>query len=142
MSGQRCPIDHREMETRAGRLPRPVRKALYLALGFVSVIMGVIGIAIPVWPTTCFLLLAGWCFARSSRRAERWLFGNPIFGRYLTAYKLRGTISSRVRGASLVGLWGSIAASTYFVFDQLWLVALLVIVASAVSAHLLSLRTE
>ena len=137
-----CPVDHEAVEERAGRLPRPLRKAAYLSLGVASVVMGVIGIVVPVWPTTCFLLLAGWCFARSSPRAEEWLYRNRLFGRYLSAYRLHGVVSTRVRGISLAVLWVSIAASIYFVFDHLWLVAFLAVLAGVISVHLLSLSTQ
>lgn len=137
-----CPVDHESTERAVDRLPRPVRNGVYVSLGWLSVAAGVVGVLIPVWPTTCFLLLAGWCFARSSKRAERWLYRNRWFGGYLRAYRERGIISSRVRGASLAALWASIAVSAYFVIERLWLVALLVLVAGSVTVHLCSLPTE
>ena len=105
-------------------------------------VFGVIGIAVPVWPTTCFLLLAGWCFARSSPRAERWLHENRLFGRYLRDYRERGIISPSVRRNSLVVLWGFIAVSAFLVAERLWLVALLLTVALVVTTHLYTLPTE
>ena len=139
---QDCPIDHDAAERAVDRLPGPVRRSVYFAVGASSVVFGVIGIAVPVWPTTCFLLLAGWCFARSSPRAERWLHENRIFGRYLRDYRERGIISHRVRRNSLVVLWGSIGVSALLVAERLWLVALLLIVASLVTLHLYTLPTE
>lgn len=114
---------------------------MYFGIGSVSVTMGVIGIFVPLWPTTCFLLLAGWCFARSSRRAERWLYENRLFGRYLKDYRERGVISSRVRATSVATLWLFIAISAFLLASQLWAVALLLLVAVAVTAHLYSLPT-
>jgi uncharacterized membrane protein YbaN (DUF454 family) len=106
------------------------------------VAFGVIGILVPLWPTTCFLLLAGWCFARSSPRAERWLHENPLFGKYLRDYRERGIISTHVRRTSLAVLWVFIGASAIMFMGRLWVVALLLLVASAVTAHLYSLPTE
>jgi uncharacterized protein len=139
---QDCPIDHEAAEQLAESLPSPIRRGAYFAVGAVSVVLGVIGIFVPLWPTTCFLLLAGWCFARSSKRAERWLHENRFFGRYLKDYREYGIISRRVRLTSVATLWLFIGASAYFFMGRLWVVALLLVVASAVTAHLYSLPTE
>jgi uncharacterized membrane protein YbaN (DUF454 family) len=137
-----CPVDHDAAERALGRLPGPVRRGVYFAVGATGVVFGVIGIVVPVWPTTCFLLLAGWCFARSSPRAERWLHENRLFGRYLRDYRERGIVSRRTRRASLVVLWLSIGVSSALVLDTPWLVVLLLLVAAAVSVHLYALPSE
>ena len=137
-----CPIDHDAAERAVDALPSPVRRGVYFSIGTISVALGVIGIAVPLWPTTCFLLLAAWCFARSSRRAERWLHENRVFGRYLRDYRERGIISSRVRRTSVTTLWIFIGLSAFFFAGRLWLVALLMLVAGAVTLHLYSLPTE
>ena len=139
---QDCPIDHEAAERTVDRLPDPVRRGVYFSVGATSVALGVIGIVVPLWPTTCFLLLAGWCFARSSPRAERWLHENRLFGRYLRDYRERGIISSRVRHTSLVVLWGFIGVSAILLMSRLWAVAILLFVALAVTVHLYSLPTE
>ena len=139
---QDCPVDHDAAERAVDSLPGPVRRSVYFGVGATSVVFGVIGIAVPVWPTTCFLLLAGWCFARSSPRAERWLHENRLFGRYLRDYRERGIVSPRVRRSSLVVLWGFIGVSALIMAERLWLVALLLIVATTVTLHLYTLPTE
>lgn len=136
-----CPIDHAAAERAAHALPNPLRRGLYFSVGTVSVVLGVIGIFVPIWPTTCFLLLAGWCFARSSRRAERWLHGNRLFGRYLRDYRERGVISPRVRLSSVTVLWLFIAISSALVGFEPWIVGLLLLVAGAVTLHLYTLPT-
>jgi len=115
---------------------------VYFAVGWISVACGVIGIFVPLWPTTCFLLLAGWCFARSSQRAERWLYENRVFGRYLKDYREHGVISSQVRLASLLVLWGFIGLSAFLLASRLWAVAILLLVAVAVTVHLVTLPTK
>ena len=137
-----CPVDHHTAERAVDSLPGPIRRGVYFAIGCASVTLGIIGIFVPLWPTTCFLLLAGWCFARSSPRAERWLHENRLFGRYLRDYRERGIISSRVRLTSVVTLWVFIGASAFLLVGRLWLVALLLLVAGAVTAHLYSLPSE
>ncbi len=139
---QECPVDHDAAERAVDALPGPVRRSVYFGIGSLSVVLGVIGIFVPLWPTTCFLLLSGWCFARSSRRAERWLHENRVFGRYLSDYRERGIISSRVRRTSVATLWVFIAASTLVFAGRPWVVALLLLVAGAVTLHLYSLPTQ
>jgi uncharacterized protein len=137
-----CPVDHDAAERAVDRLPGPLRRGVYFATGATSVVFGVVGILVPVWPTTCFLLLAAWCFARSSPRAERWLHENRLFGRYLRDYRERGIISASAKRTSLVVLWGFMAVSALLVAERPWLVGLLLIVAAAVTAHLYRLPTE
>ncbi|HET9947861.1 MAG TPA: YbaN family protein [Longimicrobiales bacterium] len=139
---QECPVDHEAAERALGRLPGSVRRGVYLGTGWAAVALGLIGIAVPLLPTTCFLLLAGWCFARSSPRAERWLHENRLFGRYLRDYRERGIVSVRVRRTTLAVLWGVIGASAFFFAERLWVVALLLLVAVAVTVHLYTLPTE
>jgi len=122
-------------------LPSPIRRGVYFTVGAVSVVLGVIGIFVPLWPTTCFLLLAGWCFARSSQRAERWLYENRLFGHYLNDYRNEGVISARVRTTSVATLWLFIGISGFLLASRLWAVALLLLVAVAVTVHLYSLPT-
>lgn len=134
-----CPVDHEAAERAAQVLPGPLRRGVYFAVGAVSVVMGVIGILVPLWPTTCFLLLAGWCFARSSARAERWLHENRLFGRYLRDYRERGVVSGRVRSTSVVVMWTFMAISGILLQERLWVVALLALVGVAVTVHLYTL---
>jgi uncharacterized membrane protein YbaN (DUF454 family) len=136
-----CPIDHKAAERAAEALPNPLRRWAYFSFGAVSVALGVVGIVVPLWPTTCFLLLAGWCFARSSHRAERWLHENRLFGRYLRDYREKGVISSRIRTTSVMTLWAFMGLSAFLLWERLWIVALLVLIGSAVTVHLFSLPT-
>ena len=137
-----CPVDHEVAERALDGLRGPVRRVLYFSAGSLSVAAGLVGIVVPLLPTTCFLLLSGWCFSRSSRRAERWLYENSLFGRHLSDYRNRGIITSQVRRRSLTTLWVFIGLSAFLLAARLWVVALLLVVACAVTIHLYSLPTE
>ncbi len=84
---------------------------LYLGFGWFFVGLGIVGAFLPVMPTTIFLIIAAWCFARSSPELEAWLLAHPVFGTALRRWREKGAISRR---AKLMAS-GMIAAS-YTVF--------------------------
>jgi uncharacterized membrane protein YbaN (DUF454 family) len=75
------------------RLPRP----LLFAAGWVFTTLGVIGVILPLMPGTVFLILAAWCFSRSSPRFEAWLVNHPRLGPPVLKWRESGTISRRVK---------------------------------------------
>ena len=83
-----------------------VKSRIYIAAGFVCVALGVIGIPTPLLPTTPFLLLAAYFFARGSERWHRWLMTHPTLSPYILAFRdKRGlTRAQKWRVAGLVTL--------------------------------------
>lgn len=131
----------RDSEVVARRpLPWPLR-ALLLVTGTIFVGIGVLGIFLPLLPTTVFLLIAAACYARSSERAYDWLMTNRVFGRYLRNYQEeRGaTMTSKV--FTIAFLWVGIGATIYFISAPIWLAALLGVIATGVTIHLVRLKT-
>jgi uncharacterized protein len=84
----------------APRLLRP----LYFAAGLLMLALGIIGAFVPVMPTTIFLILAAWCFARSSPRLEQWLMSHPKFGPVLVAWRREGAIPRRAKIFACLGM--------------------------------------
>lgn len=70
---------------------------VYLGLGWFFVALGIIGAFLPIMPTTIFLIIAAWCFARSSPELEAWLLDHPMFGQTLRNWRERGAISRRAK---------------------------------------------
>lgn len=70
---------------------------VWLVAGILSLGLGVIGIALPLVPTVPFLLLAAFCFARSSERLHGWLLSHPTFGPSIESWNSRGAISKRAK---------------------------------------------
>lgn len=89
----------------ASRPLKPMRR-LYLCLGYGSIALAVIGLALPLLPTTPFLLLAIWCFARSSPERVEWLYEHPRFGGLLSSWRDEGAIplSAKISAVGALGL--------------------------------------
>ena len=116
-------------------------RGVLIVAGCVSLGVGVLGIPLPVLPTTPFLLLAAFCFARSSPRLLHWLMNNRLFGRYLRNYCEKKGVPARVKVYTLVLLWGVIGLSAFVAIDRWWLRILLLLIATGVTVHVLRLPT-
>jgi uncharacterized membrane protein YbaN (DUF454 family) len=117
-----------------------VKKALYIAGGSISLVLAVVGIFLPVLPTTPLLLLAAFCYLRSSQRLYQWLMRHPVLGRYIWQYMENGAISTRNKVSALIFLWAAILVAIYFV-SALWLKALLLVIAIGVTVHISRLKS-
>jgi uncharacterized membrane protein YbaN (DUF454 family) len=118
-----------------------VRQWLLTAVGMLAMALGIIGIFVPLLPTTPFLLLAASCFVRSSDRSYRWLINHPWFGSYIRNYREHRAIPLRTKVTAVAVLWSMIGFTALRVVPLWWVSGLLVLVAGAVTIHLLSLRT-
>ncbi|EKF19516.1 transmembrane protein [Nitratireductor pacificus pht-3B] len=80
------------------------KRAIMLVMGFVMLVLGVIGIFLPVMPTAVFLILAAWFFGRSSPALERRLLENPRFGGMLRNWRDHGAIPRRAKLFAVAGI--------------------------------------
>ncbi|MDP3411236.1 YbaN family protein [Bosea sp. (in: a-proteobacteria)] len=76
---------------------RHLRRPLLLVAGWILTALGVVGMVLPLMPGTIFLILAAWCFSRSSPRFEAWLLGHPRLGPQIRRWRHAGTIDRRVK---------------------------------------------
>lgn len=79
-------------------------RLVYLLAGLLATAIGAVGVFVPLLPTVPFLLVAAWCFARSSRRLEIWLRGNRWFGPALEDWEREGAISVRAKTIALASI--------------------------------------
>jgi len=114
---------------------------LYVAGGSLAVGLGTLGVFLPLLPTTPFLLLAAWCYARGSRRFHTWLLGIRWCGAYIRAWQERRGVPMRFKVLAIVALWVSISSSALLVVNAWWLRGVLWAIAVGVTVHLVKLPT-
>lgn len=110
--------------------------------GIFCVILGFVGIFVPVLPTTPFLLLAAFFFARSSDRFLHWLLTNRWFGRYIKNYREGRGIPAKEKAFTIVSLWVSIGFAAFYFVPVWWGRLILLIIAVGVTTHLLRVNTH
>ena len=118
-----------------------IKKAILIILGFLLIILGAVGVAIPVLPTTPFILLAALCFSISSRKLHDWLRRNRIFGQYIENYHTKQGISIWLKAASIAFLWTGLIISMIIV-RTVWIYIVLGLVGIGVTIHLLLIKTK
>lgn len=118
-----------------------MKKILLISLGSISILMGVIGIFVPILPTTPFLLLAAWSYARSSDKYYNKLMNSKVLGGYIKNYRDKKAMPVRVKIVTISLLWISILYSAVFAINIYWVKMLLIVIAVLVTFHLLNLRT-
>jgi len=112
-------------------------RTLLIVAGSVFVVVAIVGIFIPLLPTTPFLLLAAACYARGSQRFYDWLLNNRWFGRYIRDYREGRGIALRVKALTLLLLWVTIGFSAAFAVHSLPVRIVLGVIAVGVTAHIL-----
>ena len=122
-------------------ISKPV-KILLIASGTFFIGVGIIGIFIPVLPTTPFLLLSAALYARSSQRFYNWLISNKIFGRFIKDYREGKGIPLRLKIATVILLWVTIGCSAIFAIDIFWVRLLLFLIAVGVTIHIIRIRPK
>ena len=89
-------------------------RAAWLAAGLLFLGVGIVGVVLPVLPTTPFLLLAAACFARSSKRFYDWLLDHPSFGPLVREWREHRSIPWRTKLFAIALMSGTLAASIVF----------------------------
>ena len=120
-------------------ISKPV-KILLIASGTFFIGVGIIGIFIPVLPTTPFLLLSAALYARSSQRFYNWLISNRIFGKFIKDYREGKGIPLKVKIITIILLWITIGCSAIFAIDIFWVRIILIIIAAGVTIHIIRIK--
>ena len=117
-----------------------LRMVLIIA-GTFFVGLGIIGIFVPLLPTTPFLLLATACYAKSSLRFYLWLLNNRWFGNYIRDYRSGNGVLLKVKVTSILILWVTIILSSFFMIRNIFISIGLVTIAIITTIHILNIRT-
>lgn len=127
--------------TRNQKYNSPLIRYLLIIIGSISVALAVLGIVLPVLPTTPFLLLAAWCYARSSTRFYVWLMTHRLWGKYLRDYTSGKGVPRSIKVWALTLLWAAILGSAFLAVEITWVRILMIVIAIGVSIHILKIRT-
>ena len=114
-------------------------KLILISFGWINLALGVIGVFLPILPTTPFILLTAWCFSRSSPKFHQWLISHKHLGPIVKAWESEEGIPPHACYKAIAMTWLGIMISMLIV-AKLWAVILLCSIGLAVSMHLLNLR--
>lgn len=81
-----------------------MKRFFYLIVGFGFIAIAIAGLALPVLPTTPFLLVAAGCFAKSSRRCHQWLLNNKLFGAIILNWQTRRCIPQKSKRVAVLSI--------------------------------------
>ena len=112
------------------------KRRLLIGAGTLATGLGIIGVFIPLLPTTPFLLLAAACYMRSSERFYHWLINNRIFGAYVRNYIEGRGMPIRIKIFTILLLWLAIGLSITFGVQNIVIRIVLICIAIGVTAHI------
>lgn len=118
------------------------RKYFYLVSGVILVAIGVIGIFLPVLPTTIFLILASACFVKGSPKANEWLRNHKILGMYLKNYQDGTGLTLKAKVINIFLLWSMILISAFLFTEEIYIRLILIAIAIGVTIHLVMVKTK
>lgn len=112
-----------------------------MILGSVALVLGIVGIFLPLLPTTPFLLLAAALYFRSSERLYTWLLNQRCLGAYIRNFREHRAIPLRAKIVSVAMVWVTLLYCAFGVSDVWWGSVLFILLASAITWHILSFKT-
>ena len=95
-------------------------KPVYFIIGIVSMLLGAVGVVLPVLPTTPFLLLSAWCFAKSSRRFHCWFISTAFYKNHLDSVVQHRSMTWRTK-LSLLAVASTMLLFAMYFMSNLWL---------------------
>ena len=116
-------------------------KYLFAFIGTVSLALGIMGVFLPVLPTTPFLLLSAAMYMRSSHRLYEWLMSHKHLGAYIKNFREHKALPLRVKMVSVTMVWVTLLYCAFFVAKELWMSLLFIAIALGVTIHILSYKT-
>lgn len=118
-----------------------MKRFLFAVLGSIALALGIIGVFLPLLPTTPFLLLAAALYFRSSQRLYNWLLNHPHLGVYIRNFREHRAIPMRVKIVSVTLVWVTLLNCALFIAEVWWLRLLFILLATAITVHILRYKT-
>lgn len=116
-----------------------VKRAILIGLGFLSLGIGVVGVFVPLLPTTEFVMLAAFLFSISSTRFHTWLLNTKVYNTYVRPFKEKGGLPVRAKATMLATSLAVLGVSAFFV--RLWYVWVILGVCALAIAYMILIRT-
>jgi hypothetical protein len=116
------------------------KRRLLIGAGTLSTGLGIVGVFIPILPTTPFLLLAATCYMRSSERFYHWLINNRVFGAYVRNYIEGRGMPIRMKIFTILLLWLAIGLSIALGIQNTVIRIVLICIAIGVTAHIILIK--
>ena len=116
-------------------------KYLFAFIGTVSLALGIMGVFLPVLPTTPFLLLSAAMYMRSSHRLYEWLMSHKHLGAYIRNFREHKALPLRVKTVSVTMVWLTLLYCAIFVAEEWWMRVMFIAIAIGVTIHILSYKT-
>ncbi|MDF3002863.1 MAG: hypothetical protein K0Q48_2982 [Bacillota bacterium] len=118
-----------------------MKKIVFLFCGWLLLILAVLGIVLPVLPTTPFVIAAAACFSIGDPKMYQRLESSKVFGPYIEGWRTKQGISASRKASAIATLWILMALSI-LITQKLWLTILLLFVGTGVTTHLLLMKTR
>lgn len=118
-----------------------VTRYVLIASGTICLVLGLVGIIVPLLPTTPLLLLAAYCYGKSSKHLYDWLIKNRLLGKYILQFQKDGGIPLRTKIVVVTILWISAIYTIFFVIPFLVGKVIMGLVVVSVSYYILSRKT-
>ena len=116
------------------------KRIIFISLGFFFIVLGALGVFLPILPTTPFILISAALFVRSSDKFYRWLLSNRIFGKYIKNYRQGKGIPLRIKVFAITLLWVTISLSAFLAVEIIYVRIILLLIAIGVTVHIISIR--
>ena len=117
--------------------PTPLR-VIYLVIGCLMIVLGIVGAVLPIMPAVPFLLVASWCFARSSPRFHNWLHNHKVFGPPIKQWEEQGVISPFIKFLAVGGMAVGFCSFLLIAQPVLWLALITIAVLILISIYILT----